>query len=70
MMILSIILGILMIITGACCLFTPLTTYLATGYFMCVMLLFYGIAGLVYYFKKKGPICAVSSASLKIFLAQ
>lgn len=53
MMILSIILGILMIIAGACCLFTPLTTYLATGYFMCAMLLVYGIAGLVRCFMKK-----------------
>lgn len=68
MMILSIILGILMIITGACCLFTPLTTYLATGYFMCVMLLFYGIAGLVYYFKKKGNVLKVVVSVLAIIV--
>ena len=68
MMILSIILGILMIITGACCLFTPLTTYLATGYYMCVMLLFYGIAGLVYYFKKKGNVLKVVVSVLAIIV--
>lgn len=68
MMILSIILGILMIIGGACCLFTPLTTYLSTGYFMCAMLLFYGIAGLVYYFKKKGNVLEVVVSVLAIIV--
>lgn len=54
MVILSVILGILMIIAGACCFITPLTTFLSTGYFMCAMLLVYGIAGLIRYFKQKG----------------
>ena len=54
MMILSIILGILMIIGGIFCMATPLTTYLSTGYFMSIMLLFFGIAGLVRAFMKKG----------------
>ena len=53
MMIFSIILGILMIIGGFACMFTPLTTYFSTGYFMSIMLLFFGIAGLIRCFMKK-----------------
>ena len=66
MMILSIILGIMMIIAGSCCFFTPLTTFLSTGYFMSVMFLFYGIAGLVRSFKKKAETLEVVVSVLAI----
>ncbi|MBR5110684.1 MAG: DUF308 domain-containing protein [Clostridia bacterium] len=68
MMILSIILGILMIVSGACCMFTPLTTYLSTGYFMCAMLLIYGIAGLVHYFMKKGKALEIVVSGMAIIV--
>lgn len=66
MMILSIILGIMMIITGSCCFFTPLSTFLSTGYFMSVMFLFYGIVGLVRSFKKKAETLEVVVSVLAI----
>ena len=66
MMILSIILGIMMIIAGSCCFFTPLSTFLSTGYFMSVMFLFYGIAGLVRSFKKKADVLEVVVSVLAI----
>ena len=66
MMILSIILGTMMIIAGSCCFFTPLTTFLSTGYFMSVMFLFYGIAGLVRSFKKKAETLEVVVSVLAI----
>ena len=68
MMILSIILGIMMIITGSCCFFTPLSTFLSTGYFMSVMFLFYGIVGLVRSFKKKAETLEVVVSVLAIVL--
>ena len=66
MMILSIILGIMMIIAGSCCFFTPLSTFLSTGYFMSVMFLFYGIVGLVRSFKKKADTLEVVVSVLAI----
>ena len=68
MMILSIILGILMIIAGACCFFTPLTTYLSTGYFMCAMLFFYGIVGIVRAFQKKASVLEIVTSVLAIIV--
>ena len=66
MIIFSVILGILMIIGGICCMFTPLTTFLSTGYFMSIMLLFYGIAGIVRYFMQKGKVLEIVVSGLAI----
>lgn len=68
MMILSIILGLLMIVVGSCCLFTPLNTFLSTGYFMSVMLLVHGITGLVFCFKKKESALEIMVNVLAIIL--
>ena len=47
MVVLSIIIGVLLIIGGFSCMFTPLTTFFATGYFLGIILLVYGIAGII-----------------------
>ena len=47
MNILIMILGILMVLCGGSCLFTPLRTFLASGYALMVLLLVYGVAGIV-----------------------
>lgn len=47
MNILMIILGILLILCGGSCIFTPLLTFMQTGYFLIALLLIYGIAGIV-----------------------
>lgn len=47
MNILVIILGILLILCGSSCIFTSLLTFMQTGYFLMVLLLIYGIAGII-----------------------
>ena len=41
------ILGILMVLCGGSCMFTPLRTFLASGYALMVLLLVYGVVGIV-----------------------
>ena len=47
MNVLIMILGILMVLCGGSCIFTPLRTFLASGYALMVLLLVYGVAGIV-----------------------
>lgn len=47
MNILMIILGILLILCGGSCIFTPLLTFMQIGYFLMALLLIYGIVGIV-----------------------
>jgi len=53
MTVISIILGILLIFAGFSCMFTPLATFLSTGYFITILLLVYGIMGIVRFCKKE-----------------
>lgn len=53
MTVVSIILGILLIIGGFSCMFTPLATFLYTGYFFTVMLFVYGVFGIFRFFNKQ-----------------
>jgi len=55
MKVLSIILGILLALGGLSCMFTPVATVLYTGYFMAILLLIYGIIGIVNVIKKIVP---------------
>ena len=50
MSVLSIVFGILLVICGFACMFTPLATFLSTGYYLLILLLVYGIFGIVRYF--------------------
>lgn len=59
MTVLSIILGIIMVIGGFSCMFTPLATFLFTGYFMCIMLLVYGIMGIIRGFRKEADVLEI-----------
>ena len=45
--VLSVILGVLLIIGGLSCMFTPLATFLSTGYFLGIMMLVYGVGGII-----------------------
>ena len=45
--IISVILGVLLVIGGFSLMFTPLATFLATGYILGILLLVYGIAGII-----------------------
>ena len=47
MSILLIILGILLILCGVSCIFTPILTFMQTGIILMILLLVYGIAGIV-----------------------
>ena len=47
MNIVMIILGILMVLCGGSCIFTPILTFMQTGYFLMILLLVYGAAGIV-----------------------
>ena len=53
MTVISVIFGILMVLGGFSCMFTPLATFLYTGYFIAVMLLVYGILGIARFSKKQ-----------------
>lgn len=56
MVVLSVILGVLLIIVGFSCIFTPLATFLATGYLLGIILLVYGIAGIIRSFGHKADV--------------
>ena len=53
MTILFVILGILMILCGISCMFTPLSTFITTGYFIVILMAVFGITGLVWSITKK-----------------
>lgn len=47
MNVLFIILGILMVIGGFSCMFTPLLTFMSTGYFLIILVTVYGVFGII-----------------------
>ncbi len=47
MTVLSIILGVIMIIGGFTCIFTPVATLLYAGYFICILMFVYGVFGII-----------------------
>ena len=53
MTVLSIVIGVLLMIGGFSCMFTPLATFLSTGYYFAVLLLVYGITGILRFCKKE-----------------
>ena len=53
MIVLSIICGIILVVAGFTCIFSPLGTFLASGYLVAILLLIYGIVGIVNVVKKK-----------------
>ena len=53
MSVLSVILGVLLVLGGFSCMFTPLATFLSTGFYIAILLLVYGIFGVVRFFQKQ-----------------
>ena len=53
MTVLSFICGAVLLITGISCMLRPAATFFNTGYFMTILLLVYGITGIVNVIKKK-----------------
>ena len=53
MLLLTLIFGIILMIGGFSCLFHPAATFLKTGYFMTILLLVYGIIGIIRVVRKK-----------------
>lgn len=47
MSVLMVILGVLLIICGVCCAFTPLVTLAAAGYFIAIVLIVSGVSGII-----------------------
>ncbi len=68
MVILSIILGILLIIAGVSCAFTPLGTFMAAGYLICIVMLIFGIVGIVRGFQKKATALEVVVSVLALIV--
>ncbi len=68
MTVLSIILGILLVIGGFSCMFTPLATFLSTGYYISIMLLVYGIVGLIRFFKKQAGVLEMIVSVLAVIV--
>lgn len=53
MTVLSIIFGVLLVIGGFSCMFTPLATFLSVGYYLAILFLVYGVFGVIRFFKKE-----------------
>ncbi|MCR5304464.1 MAG: DUF308 domain-containing protein [Lachnospiraceae bacterium] len=51
--VLSVILGVLMVMAGFSCIFTPLATFLSAGYFVAILFLVYGIMAVVRFFTRR-----------------
>lgn len=68
MTVVSIILGVLLVICGFSCMFTPLATFLSTGVFLCVLLLVYGIIGVVRFFQKESGVLELIVSILAIIV--
>lgn len=68
MKVLTIILGVLLIIGGLACMFTPLMTVLAMGYILGIFLFIYGIAGIVRAISERGGALVIVISILAILV--
>ena len=68
MSILSIILGVILIVGGIFCMFTPLATFLSAGHIIAIMLFIYGIFGVVRFFQKEAGALELISSILGIIV--
>lgn len=64
--ILTIILGIILIVGGFSCIFTPFATFLAAGYIIGIMLFIYGIFALIRAIQTKAGVLAYITSGLAI----
>ena len=68
MVVLSVILGVLLVIGGFSCMFTPVATFLSTGYYFSILLFVYGVAGIVRAFSKKAGIVEIILSILAVIV--
>lgn len=68
MSIISIILGVLLIVGGVCCMFTPFATFLSAGTMIAIMLFIYGIFGIVRFFQKEVGVLELIASILAIIV--
>ncbi len=68
MSILSVILGVLLIIGGVACMFTPFGTFLAAGMIIAIMMFVYGIGGIVRFFRKESGALELIASILAIIV--
>ncbi len=68
MSILSIILGVLQIIGGVCCMITPFATFLSAGFMIAIAMFIYGIFGVVRFFRKESGALELISSILAILV--
>ena len=66
--ILSIILGVILIVGGVFCMFTPFATFLSAGFMIAIMLFMYGIFGVVRFFQKEAGALELISSILAIIV--
>lgn len=64
--VLTIILGVLLMVGGFCCIFTPFATFLAAGYIIGIMLFIYGIFALIRSIQTKSGALAYITSILAI----
>ncbi|MBR2793519.1 MAG: DUF308 domain-containing protein [Solobacterium sp.] len=62
----NIILGIFLIIGGISCMVTPFATFLSTGYYVAIILMVYGINGIIRAFQKKSSTMEIIVSVLAI----
>lgn len=68
MAVLSIIVGIILSVSGVFCIFTPFATFMAAGYIIGIMLFIYGIIALIRSIQKRAGVLAYISSILAIFV--
>lgn len=68
MTILSIVLGIILVVAGFACICTPLATFLATGYFLAILLMVYGIVGIARFVARRAGVLDLIISILAVIL--
>lgn len=66
--VLAIIVGIILAIGGVACMFTPIVTFLAAGYIICIALFVFGVFGLIYAITRKSGAATYIVAILAIIV--
>lgn len=68
MSVLSTILGVILIVGGVCCMFTPFATFLSAGFMIAIMMFVYGIFGVVRFFQKESGVLELIASILAIIV--
>ena len=66
--VLSTILGVILIVGGVACMFTPFATFLSAGFMIAIMMFVYGIFGVVRFFQKESGVLELIASILAIIV--